>query len=343
MGGTGVLCFNYQTMKHRKSITHFEKIQINDSYQWILVRGQNEDAPLLIHIQAGPGLSMISEANKMEKLLHLENHFLVAYWDQRGCGLSFAKNISPGSISLTQMADDTIACTRVLLKKYNKSRAVIVGYSIGATVAMMAAAKDSNLFSVIFAAGIDVDIPFANQYLLDFAMENALVRKNKKWIKKINEWKVHPIVESKRFQERAEIIGNLGGIQSGTSYNSLILGAVKNMLFSKYYGIGGLFRTMGGMAFCQDALIPEMNNLNLFKVVSEIRVPVHFIQGKLDAVAPASKGKEFYEHLKAPSKSFSLFEMSAHTPQYEEPEKFSDFILSHLKPQKNLNEQHINR
>ncbi|HET6999982.1 MAG TPA: alpha/beta hydrolase, partial [Puia sp.] len=275
-----------------------------------------------------------SEANKMEKLLHLENHFLVAYWDQRGCGLSFAKNISPGSISLSQMADDTITCTKLLLKKYNKSRAVIVGYSIGATIAVMAAAKDSSLFSVIFAAGIDVNIPFANRYMLDFAMENAMARKNNKWIKKINEWKEQPIVESKRFQERAEVIGSLGGIQSNTSYNSLILGAVKNMLFSKYYGIGGLLKTMGGMAFCQDALIPEMNLLNLFQIVSEIRVPVHFIQGKLDAVAPASQGREFYEHLQAPEKSYSLFEKSAHAPQYEEPEKFSDIILSHFKPSK---------
>ena len=31
------------------------------------------------------------------------------------------------------MADDIIACTRLLLKKYNKSKAVIAGYSIGAT------------------------------------------------------------------------------------------------------------------------------------------------------------------------------------------------------------------
>jgi pimeloyl-ACP methyl ester carboxylesterase len=92
---------------------------------------------------------MISEADKMEKLLHLEEHFLVAYWDQRGCGLSYNKNIPPESINLAQMADDIIACTKLLLKKYNKSKAVIAGYSIGATATLMAAAKDSSLFSVL--------------------------------------------------------------------------------------------------------------------------------------------------------------------------------------------------
>jgi pimeloyl-ACP methyl ester carboxylesterase len=326
-------------MKHRKTITHFEKIQVNDSFQWVLVRGKNTDAPLLIHVQAGPGLPMISEANKMEKLLHLENHFLVAYWDQRGCGLSYSKNIPAESISLAQMADDLIACTKLLLKKYNKSTAVIAGYSIGATTALMAAAKDSSLFSVIFAAGTDVDIPFANQYMLDFAMDKAVARNNKKWIKKIDELKSRPITESKRFQERAKIISNLGGIETGTTYSRLALGAVKNMLFSKYYGVSGLIKTMEGIAFCQNSFIPEMNNLNLFQPVSKIHVPVHFIQGSMDAVAPAEKGKEFYEHLEAPDKSFSLFENSAHMPHYEESEKFSNIILSHFNQSKsNSNE-----
>ncbi len=55
-------------MKHKKSVAHLEEIKINNSSQWVFVRGKNVDAPLLIHVQAGPGLPMISEANEMEKI-----------------------------------------------------------------------------------------------------------------------------------------------------------------------------------------------------------------------------------------------------------------------------------
>ena len=178
------------------SVNFLEKININNSNQWVLIRGKNIDAPLLIHVQAGPGLPMISEANEMEKHLHLEDKFLVAYWDQRGCGRSFSKNIPAVNINLAQMADDILACTKYLLKKYNKSKAVIVGYSIGATTSLMAAAKESNIFSIIFAAGIDLDIPYANRYALDFAMNKAAVGNNKKLIQKINELKSQPIIKS---------------------------------------------------------------------------------------------------------------------------------------------------
>ena len=278
-------------MKHKKAINHLEKLNINHSNQWVLVRGKNKDAPLLIHVQAGPGLPMISEANEMERRLHLENYFLVAYWDQRGCGKSFNKDIAPETINLDQMTDDLIDCTKYLLNKYNKSKAVIVGYSIGATISLMAAAKESSIFSSIFAAGIDTDIPFANQYALDFAMNKAIEKNNKKLIEKINELKRQPIVESKRFQQRAEIITNLGGIKAGSTYNKLLFSSVKNILFSAHYGIGGLIKTIKGMKFCQNALIPEFNSFNLFHRVTKVSVPIHFIQGSLDAIAPALKGK----------------------------------------------------
>jgi proline iminopeptidase len=317
-------------MKHEKSVTALEKLHINGSEQWVLVRGKNRNAPLLIHVQAGPGLPMISEANAMEKNLHLESKFLVVYWDQRGCGKSFSKGIRPETITLDQMTDDLIVCTRYLLNKYNQRKAVLSGYSIGATVSLMAVAKDSTIFSALFATGTDTDIPFANQYALDYAMNKAVAGNNKKRIQKINELKREPIVESKRFQQRAEILTNLGGIKAGSNYNSLVFGTVKNMLFSKYYGIRGIMKTMKGMAFCQSALLPEFNRFNLFKTVRRISIPVHFIQGSLDAVAPPARGREYYDQLQAFNKSFTLFERSAHMPQYEEPEKFSNLILSFL-------------
>jgi pimeloyl-ACP methyl ester carboxylesterase len=320
-------------MKHKTSFTHLEKININNSSQWVLVRGKRIDAPLLIHVQQGPGVPMISEANEMEKRLHLERDFLVAYWDQRGCGKSFSNDIRPETINLSQMADDVIACTKYLLKKYNKDKAILVGYSIGATVSLMAAAKDSGIFSTIFSIGVDVDIPFADHYALNFAMDKAVAGNNKKLIRKINELKSKPIVETKMFQQRAKILTNLGGISAGTNYNGLLLAAIKNILFSRFYGVGGLIKTMKGMEFCQNALLPELSKLNLFKTITKISVPVHFIQGSLDAIAPLTRGKAFYEQLEAVNKSFTVFKNSAHMPQYDESEKFSTLIKSILHQQ----------
>jgi pimeloyl-ACP methyl ester carboxylesterase len=311
------------------NINSLEKINVNDSEQWLLVRG-NADAPLILHVQAGPGLPMIPEADQMEKLLHLENNYLVAYWDQRGCGKSFNKNINPKTINFTQLADDIIGCTKYLLKKYNKDKAIVIGYSIGATASLMAAKKDGSIFSKLFLAGIDINIPVANKYALEFAMTKAHEKNNNKLLKQAIKLNGKKFTDAKTFQERAKVLSDLGGIKTGSSYNQLVITTIKNMLCSKAYNLGDISKTIKGMEFCQNALLPEMDALNLFDKINAIEVPVHFIQGKLDGIAPYQTAVKFYEYLRADTKSFAAFEHSAHMPHYEEPEKFAQLLREKL-------------
>ena len=310
-------------------IHHLEKININNTEQWVLVRGKTADAPLLIHVQAGPGLPIIPEADTMEKLLHLEDHFLVAYWDQRGCGKSFSKQVDPKSINFSQLSNDIISCTTNLLRKYSKHNAIVVGYSIGATASLMAAVKQNDLFSNLFLVGMDVDIPAANVFTIDFALKRASERNNRKMIKNLEELKRTPIIDAKRFQQRAKILTDLGGIKVGSNYVQLVLSTVKNMLLCKSYTIGDIVKTIKGMELCQNALLNELDTLNLFKIISAVDVPVHFIHGKRDGVSPYDIALSFYNHLQAEQKEFTTFENSAHMPHYDEPGKFAKLLIEH--------------
>jgi proline iminopeptidase len=317
-----------KTNNKAMSISNLEKMNINNSTQSVLVRGQNIYNPLLIHVQAGPGFPMIAEADEMEKNLHLEKDFLVAYWDQRGCGLSYSRNIAPETINLEQMTNDLIECARQLTRKYNKSNVIVAGYSLGATISVLAAEKDRSLFKSIVVAGIDVDVPYANSFALDFATNKASAKGDKKLLKEIAGLRQHPIIDATRFQQRAKILANLGGVNSTVSFNSLALRTARNILFSKHYGVRGFIKAIRGMSFSQNALLPEFDSFNLFDRVRRLSVPVHFAQGVLDAIAPLSRGKVYYERLEAPNKTFTVFENSAHMPHYEEPLKFASLIRS---------------
>jgi pimeloyl-ACP methyl ester carboxylesterase len=303
-----------------------ERISINGTQQWVLVRSEKEDAPLLIHVQAGPGFPMIPEADSLEQQTHLEQDYLVAYWDQRGCGKSYQKAIDPATINFRQLTDDMIACTRYLLKKYNRQKATLVGYSIGATISLMAAAKESRLFEQLFLVGVDIDLPTANDHALNFASENARESGNRNWMKQVAELRLKTIVDAKTFQIRTKLLTNLGGIHTKAKYQQLLFATIGNMLRSRAYKLSDIPRTIRGMEFCQNALLRELNTLNLFDTVQKIAVPVHFVQGKKDAVAPIQTAIDYYKHLQAPEKSFTVFEQSAHMPHYEEPDKFSALI-----------------
>ena len=310
----------------KKHINILEKININNSEQWYLLCSRSIDASLIIHVQAGPGLPIIPESNTLKKLLHLEDDYLVAYWDQRGCGKSFNESIDPETINFTQLTDDVIAFTEYLLKKYKKDKAILIGYSIGAAISLLAAAKSSNIFSQIFLVGIDIDIPNANKHVLDFAMNKAREKNNKKFIRQITDLESIPIIDAKKFQQRAKLLTDLGGIKTGSNYNRLLISSIKNIIFNKAYSFKDISKTIKGMEFCQNALLPELNKLNLFNKVSKVHVPVHFIQGRNDGVAPFQISEKFYKYLQSEEKTFNVFENSAHMPHYEESEKFGNFI-----------------
>jgi pimeloyl-ACP methyl ester carboxylesterase len=80
-------------------------------------------------------------------------------------------------------------------------------------------------------------------------------------------------------------------------------------------------------------LLPEFDLINLFTQVEKVNVPVHFMQGKKDSIAPFEIAVDYFNYLKATVKSFTVFEKSAHMPHYEEPMKFAAVIkekLSHI-------------
>ena len=57
--------------------------------------------------------------------------------------------------NLQQSADDILECAKYLLNTYKKEKLILIGYSLGATSALIAASKDSSLFSSLILTGID--------------------------------------------------------------------------------------------------------------------------------------------------------------------------------------------
>ena len=60
---------------------------------------------------------------------------------------------------------------------------------------------------------------------------------------------------------------------------------------------------------------------DLSQQVPELTIPVYFLEGKYDYTVSTEVAKHYFEQLSAPVKGFYIFEQSAHSPLFEEPEK----------------------
>ena len=76
------------------SIATMEKVKLGGVNQWLIIRGQDVDKPVLLFLSGGPGASEAARVLRFNS--ELEKHFVVVIWEQRGCGKSYP-SINPKS------------------------------------------------------------------------------------------------------------------------------------------------------------------------------------------------------------------------------------------------------
>ena len=311
-------------------IDTLEGVQLGGITQWIRVRGADASNPVLLLMQQGPGLPIINDARRLEHLLGLEEAFTVIYWDQRGTGLSspsLRKNSHQFEISVTRMVDDTVTLLELLRDRFG-GKTFVAGFSFGATFAAYAAVQRPELVAALVAAGMDIDVPAAENNAYAFAVDAAGQRGNRRAIRQLEAIGPPPHTTRKQFTTRARWAINFGGVTTNANFSSLLRELVLSLVRSPDYSPADVIRTLRGMSASQAALLPELATTDLVRTMPRLDVPLVMAQGRLDQVAPGAAAQRFHDSLTAPSKQLVWFESSAHTPHLEEPAKFRDLLMN---------------
>jgi pimeloyl-ACP methyl ester carboxylesterase len=304
-----------------------EAVELGGSTQWIRVRGTDAANPVLLLIQQGPGLPMLNEVRRFERLLGLENYFTVVYWDQRGCGRSLRAHNAETKGPLEHMVDDTVLLLELLKDRF-AMRSYVAGFSLGATVGAYAAAERPDLVETLVAVGMDIDGVAAANSAYDFALDSARQLGNTRAIRQLEAIGPPPHLDVKQFGTRVRWASNFGGVTHDQSYGAVVRRLLASLVRSSDYSAGDVLRTVRGVTATQARLLPAMAGLDLVTTVPHMDVPLVMVQGRLDKVAPGGAAQRYFDSVEGPGKELVWFEGSAHTPQLEEPDKFRDLLIS---------------
>ena len=93
------------------------------------------------------------------------------------------------------------------------------------------------------------------------------------------------------------------------------------------YNLADMIRFYSGSIKYQDKLITESVINPLPQVVTRIDVPTYFVMGKYDGMTSPKAAEAYLHSLSGEGeKAFVLFEESAHYPQFEETQKFYQWL-----------------
>ena len=241
--------------------------------------------------------------------------------------MSFSSSIDPDSMTLEQMIEDTRQITEYLKNRFNQEKIYLMGHSWGSVLGIKTIEKHPENYLAYIGIGQSVYGPESEKlsydYMLQYAMEindKAAVRKLLKFDRNAPDFPNMKYLGTIRGQ-----LMNKYGIGMMRDKSSMP-GLIKDFLFFSGYTLSEKVKFIQGSIFSILNLWDKVVSDNFFKTSISFRVPVFIIHGKYDYQVSYILSREYFDVIEAPDKAFFTFENSAHSPNFEEPERFVQVI-----------------
>ncbi len=307
------------------SISEKVYVDINGVKQGMFIEGKNRNNPMILFLHGGPGMPeyFLAEKNRTG----LEDDFTVCYWEQRGSGLSYHEKVSADSETTEQLIADTIIVTNYLRKRFGQQKIYLMGHSWGTYLGIQVAARAPQLYEAYIGIG-QVSQQYESEIeAYQFMLAQYKVIGNTDMIKRLE---AYPIAKSETAMNaylksslRDEAMHKLG-IGTMHGMKSVITGVFVPVMQCQAYTFGEKINIWRGKAFLNSTtdLRRQMDETDLTVKIPRLEVPTYFMSGIYDYTVSHTLAKNYFQKIEAPVKGFYLFEESAHSPMFEEPEKF---------------------
>jgi pimeloyl-ACP methyl ester carboxylesterase len=307
------------------SIATLEQVTINNSKQWITIRGKDQAKPVLLFLAGGPGGTQLAATRKV--LGKLEDHFVVVNWDQPGAGKSY-RSVNINELTPERYLADAQELTRYLLQRFDREKIYLVGESWGSILGIWMVQEHPGLYHSF--VGIAQMVAFLETDLYDYELALNLTAAEGNigthralqsqgpppYYGKGTAWKVtrYIMVLSQHMMQNPRI--------TGPGYDTF------GDIFAAEYGLYDKVNYFRGLLRVMDIMWPQLWDVDLRRDAEELEVPIYLVEGRHDVNAPPHLAEDYFELLNAPYKELIWFEHSGHSPWVDESDKLVEVLTT---------------
>ncbi len=301
-------------------------VKIGGIDQWIQIRGQDRNNPVLLCVHGGPGGTWFPLT---ALFVPWEKEFTVVQWDQRGAGKTLETTGASVADSMTvdRMAQDGIEVAEFLRSRLHKDKVVLFAHSFGSILGIHMARSRPELFSAYVGTGQVASMPRGLKIGYAQLLERARKANDPRAVKKLEASGAPPFDTMEKGALYFDVLGTYESDNAALStVGKLILTAPGFSLWDIVSRNRG-FAQVPPWRLYQEIFATELPSLGL-----DFKMPVYFFQGVDDDVTPAALAREYFEKIEAPHKEMVTFEGVGHYAVWIAPDKFSRELATRVKP-----------
>ena len=310
-------------------ISSLEEITLGGLQQWIFIRGEDRNNPILIFLHGGPGAPLFGISSSRTLYAELIKHFTVVHWDQRGAGKSYSNDIPVNSLTFDRLVEDCNELIDYTRDRFNTQKVFIVGHSWGSVIGIKTAYRYPEKIHAFVGVGQIINNHQKLVISYDFVVDAAEKSGDMRRLNTLEAIGPPPFDMLEEIMELNRNISHFGGVMRNVGLKQTI--AMLGFLTSPEYSLSEGLRAMRlkGMEFTISALWDELEDLDIVEEVRSIQVPIYFFEGKFDMANPTVIVEDFYNSLEDRKDiHLIIFENSAHFPMIEERDKYQDLLIS---------------
>ena len=303
-------------------------VRIGGIEQWIEIRGEDQDNPVLLVLHGGPGCSYSIFAPHLRSW---ERHFTIIQWDQRGSGKTYAR-MGPrrsGEISFEQLTRDALEVVEYVRARLGKDRIFLLASSLGSTFGIQVVRRRPELFYAY--VGTDQNV----------GMQRGREEEFSEVLKRL-----HALGLSKGIKALERIEPDPTG-WSPDDYNTVARWTMKSdpegfrrtmklLKDAVWYAPGWTLRDIralvAGMRHTLEKLLPEITQYDAWKAGTHFEIPFFIFQGEDDVLTTPKLAEAFFTDVVAPIKRMTLIQGAGHFAAFMQPNSFLRELLADVRP-----------
>lgn len=304
-------------------------VNIGGIEQWVQIRGQNRDNPVLLVLHGGPGASL---RHLTKSFIPWEKDFTVVHWDQRGAGKTLASTGASiaETMSVDRMTRDGIEVAQYLRTRLHKEKITILGHSWGSILGINMAKRRPDLFNAFVGTGQVADMP--RSVRMDYAqvLAQAQAANDQETTRALTEIGPPP------FENRHQLEVFFGSMDKyPPASDRAAMDTIKSTLMSPPpgYSLRDVWDSYRGfMVVPSVRLYNEMLSTRLASLGPNFEIPIFFMHGSDDNLTQASLTEEYFKSIKAPHKEMVLLEGGGHFAFLSMPDRFLKDLVNRVRP-----------